>query len=620
MSAAAEGRPDGHEKHAAPSSVRRSAFYLQSRAQPLFAWLHDRPSSLSHGIVLCPPLGFEQVHAHRSLRVLADRLSDAGFPVIRFDYHGTGDSAGGDEDPDRLQTWCANIRDAIAWMQTALGCTHISLAGLRFGATLATLVSSELEVENLFLWEPIVNGRRYVRELKALSLTATIRGPSDPRAPEDIEAAGFVFTKSTANDLSRVDLLSSNPRCRRALIVTRDDLPGDSKLLDHFRAIGLEVQSVAQPGYADLMAEPHFTRVPHQAIACAVEWFRAGAKGDRTIERRFDSISMPTEAVVQTGMREQAVLVPREPGCERADLIGVLTESMQDRPVPLPTILLLNAGAAYRVGANRLYVPLARELAGHGFSVLRLDLGGLGDSVPPGLDGENDTYASGAFRDIEAVLKYLETTCDMRRIVLMGLCSGAYFAFQSGVQMDDPAIVESVLINPLTFFWKDGMTLETSSAREHHVFDYYWRSAMKPANWLKLFSGQTKIGIGGAIRMFLHRWRSRGGSATDAAASESPSAVVGHPLREDLSADLERIARRGRPLTCFFASADPGWGLMTFQARHKVDELRASGALSVTILDDADHTFSFRVPRAKLMAAIREGLEKRYLNPSASAH
>ena len=39
----------------------------------------------------------------------------------------------------------------------------------------------------------------------------------------------------------------------------------------------------------------------------------------------------------------------------------------------------------------------------------------------------------------------------------MGMCSGAYMAFHSAAQLGNPIVVESVLINPLTFYWKEGM-------------------------------------------------------------------------------------------------------------------------------------------------------------------
>ena len=105
-------------------------------------------------------------------------------------------------------------------------------------------------------------------------------------------------------------------------------------------------------------------------------------------------------------------------------------------------------------------VEMARRFATEGFSCLRMDLCGLGDSVTERLADENDSYTRTMFRDIQITLRHAQTEWGVRRCVLMGLCSGAYAAFQSAAQLTDPALIESILINPLTFFWRDGMSLE----------------------------------------------------------------------------------------------------------------------------------------------------------------
>src|SRR5436190_15993217 len=100
-------------------AVERTAFYLSSRQEPLFAWLHTARNSnhVDHGVVICSPIGYEQIHSHRSVRCLADAIAVKGIPTLRFDWHGTGDSAGSDADASRCEAWHANVRDVIAWMR-----------------------------------------------------------------------------------------------------------------------------------------------------------------------------------------------------------------------------------------------------------------------------------------------------------------------------------------------------------------------------------------------------------------------------------------------------------------------------------------------------------------------
>ncbi len=238
------------------TTIGRNAFYLNSGGEALFAWLHQPENACSsgHGVLICPPIGYEQIDSHRSLRHLADDVARAGLCVLRFDFHGTGDSAGTDENSDRVATWLANIHDAISWMENELGCEQITLFGLRLGATLAVQVAADHAVENLLLWAPVTKGRLFVSEMKMLGRMVVNKPPSLPEAPDNIEAAGFVLTKQTVADLSKLDLLAIQPKCRRALIVAREDLAPDTRLVDHWLARGIQAEQIVQPGYAGMMA------------------------------------------------------------------------------------------------------------------------------------------------------------------------------------------------------------------------------------------------------------------------------------------------------------------------------------------------------------------------------
>ena len=63
-------------------------------------------------------------------------------------------------------------------------------------------------------------------------------------------------------------------------------------------------------------------------------------------------------------------------------LFGILTSPDDDAKLAdAPVAIILNAGIVHRVGPFRMHVDIARQLAAKGFSTLRMDLSGLGDSL-----------------------------------------------------------------------------------------------------------------------------------------------------------------------------------------------------------------------------------------------
>jgi pimeloyl-ACP methyl ester carboxylesterase len=590
--------------------VRRTPFYFKSQGAWLFGWLHqgESPARCERGVVISAPPGHEQIHAHRSLRHLADALAEAGFPVMRFDYHGTGDSAGVDEDADRHPTWLANLRSAIGWMRDQLEVVEISVVGLRLGAALAAQVAVEEPIADLVLWAPVVKGRAYVREMKMVSaLEADPTEKNDAIVPE-----GIVLTEQTARDLSAIDLLGIQPKCRRALIVDRDDLPSDAKLLDGLRNLDIETQHITPPGYNGMMAVPYRTKVPHQAIAEIVAWMRDGLTGGFQ-PRSTQDPAWPTEAILSSepgnALRERTVSVCRNP-----NLFGILCEPVvpPSEGVVSPAIILCNGGSHYHTGPARFHVAISRSLAKRGFRCLRMDFHGQGDSISSDLARENEPYPVTAFRDIDLAMKFLQRQFGVRQIVLVGHCAGAYFAFQSAAQHTDPGLAESILINPMTFHWREGMTGDEEQSRAFLAVQQSMLSVRKPSKWLKLLVGRSKIGVRGAIRHAIDFWklRRRGPSlGNDAASAPSPS----HPQKNDLPGDLMRIVEKGRPLTLFLARTDPGYDILRCFAKSQVKKMQRAGQMKIYSFEKADHNFHWLRAREELHQAIVAHLSARYL-------
>jgi len=587
--------------------IARLPFYLTSAGADLSAWLHlpAIQTPIDHGVILCSPIGYEHLHSYRGLRHLADSLAAQGIPTLRFDWHGTGDSPGSDRDPDRMGVWQQNLRDAIDWMKHVRGSRRISLVGLRLGATLAALVAEHQEIDNLVCWAPIPKGRAFVRELQAIDLTgeARVHGSST----DAIEAGGFLMTPETAEAIGRVNLAGHPPKCRRVLMLSNPGSNADRKLTETFRTGGLTVDVTPLSALAEMLTEPHRSRVPLENLGYISRWL---ARHARELAQPLELADLNLKTVVQSpGCREELLRISSEP-----DLFGILCEP--DRPFDRtrPTILLLNAGATTRIGPGRLNVHLARRLAAEGFRSLRLDFQGLGDSLQPDFAKENDSYASTAFRDVQIALEFLRRERANDRTVLLGLCSGAYAAFQSGVQLRDQSIVESILINPLTYFWRDGMTIDDDPARQL-VRQHYYRSAMRdPAKWIRFFTGRSRTGFLGAARMIARRielsLQPRPRDLSPATACETD--IPGHPSRQNLPADLETAARRGRHLSMFFAESDPGYMILNHFAKRTAKRLNRAGKIDFRFIPNADHTFSREAARGELIDNLIAHLKRRY--------
>ncbi|WP_395753060.1 alpha/beta fold hydrolase [Prosthecobacter sp.] len=587
-----------------PVQVERTAFYLESDGQSLFAWLHSAAGSVSdHGVLICPPLGHEQVHSHRTLRHLADRLAVQGFAVLRLDYHGTGDSDGTEHDPQRLATWQTNVSDAVAWLRNMAGCPKISLVGLRMGAALAALYAEQHEVENLVLWAPIVKGRRYVRELAALSQTAQLAGGADSAC---IEAMGFVYSRETADALAQVDLLSSKVRCKQALIASHANAANDAALLEHLSKQGVAAELMAVTGYEAMMAEPHETVVPHETLRSMEQWLQSKAMLAGATRH-----AAPFPSTTSMRPSSPAALLETTHRISRApDLFGIMTKA-EACPASLPWIVMLNAGSSYRVGPGRMHVQLARQLAAMGYPCLRLDLNGIGDSVLGDPEKENDSYTATAFRDVAMICDYLHALQPGRRIVLMGLCSGAYVAFQSAAQLPHPALIEGILINPLVFFWKEGMTLKDANIDQLVAWREYWNSIFKWSQWKMLLTGRTRTGFAGSLKRFAGHLMPRFSKPSTPSAF-APQLDYGHPARKDLPGDLQRVVAAGRRLALFVSDNDPGHFLLMYQARRKATQLMKQGKLQCHFIANADHTFSTAQARQTFYRSLTEYLRQRF--------
>lgn len=182
--------------------------------------------------VLCRPLGQEAVRTAAVYRVLSDRLAREGCEVLRFDYHGTGDSPG-EEDQQSLSDWVEDTLAAHEQMAAPGSNVPVNWFGMGLGATLAlrAALRAKSPPANLVLWEPVINGARYVQTLKdahRAELTRELGHPwprllqqgkvSEPTLPGDV--LGFEIGPRLADDLKSLPDLALAPALRRGIQVT----------------------------------------------------------------------------------------------------------------------------------------------------------------------------------------------------------------------------------------------------------------------------------------------------------------------------------------------------------------------------------------------------------------
>jgi uncharacterized protein len=129
----------------------------------LFGFYHPAAALTGTAVLLCPPFGVEQIRCHRLYRQLAHGLAENGFPVLRFDYYGTGDSAG--ESKAFEWTRClADVVTAAAELRVRHGGGRVLAFGARLGANAALAAAQTARLDGVVAWDAITDGVALVRE------------------------------------------------------------------------------------------------------------------------------------------------------------------------------------------------------------------------------------------------------------------------------------------------------------------------------------------------------------------------------------------------------------------------------------------------------------------------
>ncbi len=221
--------------------------FLAFQDQKIFTVLHPA-ASLEEGFVFCYPAPQDMLRAHPSQVSLAKKLQSLGFPVLRFDYSGTGDSSGSIQ---TISRWKDETLAVVQDFKRRTGVEKISLLGTRLGGSIAILASQEQGFKRLLLWDPIADGSDLLKSYRAAHHRLLHRVPDEAPYPQNQkysdQSCGYPWPKSMQQEIGRINPSQLHTYCKRIQIVASESNNPLNSLIDRWRSEDRVVVS-KQPG------------------------------------------------------------------------------------------------------------------------------------------------------------------------------------------------------------------------------------------------------------------------------------------------------------------------------------------------------------------------------------
>lgn len=258
-------------------------------------------------------------------------------------------------------------------------------------------------------------------------------------------------------------------------------------------------------------------------------------------------------------------------------------------PARCRTAIVIVPGAPqYRVGSHRQFVLMARALTQQGYTVLRIDYPGVGDtpaSQPP------HAHNQVVYQTLKAALQTLRSQLPYIPChVGLGLCDGAS-ALVHSTNPDSGAALSFdglILLNP----WTEDPTLQARGQLKH----YYLKRLFRLHTWKQLVSNKIRI-IPTLLDIFEQLQQAR---------SKPPRTAHGrnHNDSDKVSPLFQRLYEYPQPRLVLLSQYD--MIATNFIAANKA--LPAAQRHAFTLIRGADHTFSHQQWRDELLQHIGQWL------------
>ena len=247
-------------------------FFFGAEGRRLYGLIRVVPNPREVGIVLCHAHAHEYLRCHRAFRELGQRLAWEGFPVLSFDYYGTGDS-GGDYEDGTIAGWLNDTKLAIDVLKRRSGVGRVCLAGLRLGATLAMMAGAERrDVAGIALWDPVVAGPEIevevnaIRDFQALDVTSQ-------RDIKNPDVLCYPLTPGMTSELQQIDLCALTYVFPPALFVLETEREASGRrFADRASTRVPRVDYRCSEEAKIWLREPYEAIVPRNSMEALVSW------------------------------------------------------------------------------------------------------------------------------------------------------------------------------------------------------------------------------------------------------------------------------------------------------------------------------------------------------------
>ncbi len=269
-------------------------------------------------------------------------------------------------------------------------------------------------------------------------------------------------------------------------------------------------------------------------------------------------------------------------------LVGILSDPLPEMRSPdRPALILLNAGLLNRTGPYRMYVDLARDMAKKGFTVLRFDFSGLGDSFTR---KDNKSDEERAVLDVQEAMDQLTRKKNIKEFVLLGLCQGADRAHPLGIR---DSRIKGIMYLDGFGYPTPGYHVRNFGRRVLHNV----RAMTKLERWTHLIKKSYS-------RFFKNNTKKGSPKPTETFERQFPTA-------KQFESDVRSMLDRGASL--FFIYSD---GIKYYnyegQFRDGFGSLFSNDRLQVRFFRQTDHLFTSLTRRKELFQSIGDWMQSQF--------